>query len=373
MRYTAKIVDTGRGFIMYIYISPIVSVFAQKHIRQRGMKRHLLTYIAALLMASCSNNKVETWELRTPDGLSARTVSIDTMEMSNPFIVFDKSKLTYYMTGDGGYIWKSSDLRLWNGPYNVLTLDTLEWMGANPQITAPEIHKYKDKYYYVATFTRPDVTIETVDGKDVPRRSCQLLVSDSIEGPYRPIPAETPLLRADQAARGATFITDEYDSGYLIYSHDWIQSREGTTQIILMTEELARQIGEPYVMFQASQNPWSAGEAGAPSEVMDGPWLFDTEERELGMLFATEIDGKGALGVAYSEKDHGLNGPWHIEPRPLLTGGYGQAMLFNDFDGSLVMVLHKDTLVHGHKKNIPQLIEVDNQFAHLKIKGKYNF
>lgn len=337
------------------------------------MKRHLLTYIAALLLAACGNNNVENWELRTPDGSDARIVSIDTMEMSNPFIIFDKSRLTYYMTGDGGYVWKSRDLHKWNGPYNVLSLDTLEWMGAHPQITAPEIHKYNDKYYYVATFTRPDVTIDNVDGNDVPRRSCQLLVADSIEGPYKPIPAEMPLLRADQASRGATFITDEYDSGYLIYSHDWIQSREGTTQIILMTKELSRQIGEPYIMFQASQNPWSKEEGDEPSPIMDGPWLFDTEERELGMLFTTEIDGKGALGVAYSEKDHGLNGPWHIMPNPLLTGGYGQAMLFNDFDGSLVMVLHKDTVINGKRKNIPQLIEVDNQFAQLKIKGKYNF
>ena len=106
---------------------------------------------------------------------------------------------------------------------------------------------------------------------------------------------------------------------------------------------------------------------------MDGPWLFDTEELELGMLFATEIDGKSAVGVAYSEKNHGLNGPWHIEPQPLLTGGYGQPMLFNDFDGSLVMVLHKDTIVNGKRKNIPQLIEADNQFARLKIKGRYNY
>lgn len=338
------------------------------------MRKYLLTYIAALFMAACvNNNKTEQWELLTPDGSSARTVSIDTMEMSNPFIIFDREKLTYYMIGDGGHVWKSSDLRLWNGPYNVLALDTLEWMGARPQITAPEIHKYRGRYYYVATFTRDDVTIDNVAGNDIPRRSCQLLVSDSIEGPYKPIPAETPLLRADQASRGATFITDEFDAGYLIYSHDWCQSGEGTTQIILMTDDLARQIGEPYIMFQASQNPWSAGEGSAPSPIMDGPWLFDTEELELGMLFATEIDGKGAVGVAYSEKNHGLNGPWHIEPQPLLTGGYGQPMLFNDFDGSLVMVLHKDTTINGKRKNIPKLIEADNQFARLKIKGRYNY
>lgn len=106
--------------------------------------------------------------------------------------------------------------------------------------------------------------------------------------------------------------------------------------------------------------------------MMKGPFLFDTEGRELGILFTTEKDKKTALGVAYTEKDHGLNGPWHIEPKPMLTGGYGQAMLFRDFDGSLVMVLHKDTVVNGKEKKIPQFFEMDPQYDKLKIKSKYN-
>lgn len=339
------------------------------------MKSNLLVYIAALfLFLSCGRQPVaEPWVMSTPDGAAARIVSIDTMDMRNPFIFLDRKNLTYYLTGDGGYVWTSKNLREWHGPYNVLQPDTLTWMGITARITAPEIHKYRGKYYYVATFTRQDITIDNVAGNDIPRRSCQLFVADSLQGPYKPVPSEQPLLRADQASRGATFITDEYDAGYLIYSHDWCQSGDGTTQIILMTDSLSEQIGEPYVMFQASQNPWSAGKGTTPSPVMDGPFLFDTEEMELGMLFQTEIDGVSALGVAYSEKNHGLNGPWHIEPQPLLAGGYGQAMLFNDFDGSLVMVLHKDTIIQGNVHSRPSMFEVDNQYARLRIKGKYNY
>lgn len=341
------------------------------------IKKFLIYLAAIMLIASCGNNRQgeEQWKLRTPDGSPALTLSIDSMNIANPFIYLDKKNLIYYMTGDGGHVWTSKNLRQWTGPYNVLQLNEEQWMGTSPIITAPEIHYHKGKYYYVATFTCEDVTIDKVDGKDIPRRSCQLLVADSIQGPYSPVISETPLLRADRACCGATFITDEYDTGFLIFSHDYIQSREGSTEIIMLTKDLSQQIGEPYIMFSASENPWS-GKSDINgkrewSPLMDGAFLFDTEGMELGIFFTTEIGGATALGVAYTEKNHGLNGPWHIEPEPMLTGGYGQAMLFNDFDGSLVMVLHKEINTDGKIRYIPQLIEMDSQFDKLKIKGKY--
>lgn len=345
------------------------------------MKLHIfIIYLTVILaVASCGKGErgsAEQWTLRTSDGLPPRTVSIDTMEMRNPFIYLDKENLTYYMTGDGGNVWTSRNMRTWQGPYNVLKLDSTVWMGTAPVITSPEIHRYKGKYYYLATFTRHDVTIDRVADMDIPRQSCQLLVADSVQGPYKPIPAEFPLLRADQASIGATFITDEYDTGYIIYSHNCIQNGDGTIQIIMLTDDCATQIGEPYIMLQASQNSWSrrgGDDTATFSPVMDGSFLFDTEGRELGLLFSTCIGEIPALGVAYSEKDHGLNGPWHIEPAPLLTGGYGQAMLFNDFDGTLVMVLHEEVTKNGVTHHRPRLFEMDSQYDKLIIKGNYNF
>lgn len=352
------------------------NIYLYKVEQNNGMKRLFLKYlfmIAALcLCVACKKHAAEQWTLRAPDGIQVQTIAIDTMNLSNPFICLDRNTLTYYMTGDGGLVWTSKNLRIWTGPYNVLQADSIMRQGKPFKITAPEIHKYNDKYYYTATFTSENENIDTVSGVKIPRRACHILVSDSLQGPYRPVKADEPLLRTDHAALGGTFITDEYGWGYLIYSHDWRQCGDGTIQIIMMTKDLAKQIGDPYVMFRASQNPWSSGCDGHVSPVMDGAFLFDTEGLELGILFVTEKDGLSALGVAYSEKDHGLNGPWHIEPQPMLTGGYGQAMLFNDYDGSLVMVLHKDTVINGCKKNVPCLIEMDSQYDKLKIKSKYN-
>ena len=341
-------------------------------------KIYYILFLICAIVISCSTNneKAPKWELNTIDGKPVRTVSIDSMELRDPFIILDKETRVYYMTGTGGAVWKSNNLRQWNGPYNVLQLDTTMWMGSNPTIWAPEIHKFKDKYYYMATFTRPDVIIDRVAGRDIPRRSCQLFVSDNIEGPYKPIDAERPLLRADQPSLDATFCDDELGAGYIIYSHEWIQNWDGTVQIIRLSDDFSEQVGEPYVMFTASQNPWSAGVDSLGNKsfcpVMDGPFLFDTEGGSLGILFSTYIDGEYAVGVAYSTM-YGLNGPWVIEPEPFLRDNNGHPMLFNDFDGTLVMAVHKDTVIGERHTSVPRFIEMDDQFEKLKIKRYYKF
>ncbi len=344
------------------------------------MKNTLLIFSALCALAiSCgtSTQKPQANQLQTIDGQPVRTVSIDSMELRDPFIILDKESLTYYMTGTGGAVWTSKNLRQWEGPYNVLQLDTTMWMGSNPVIWAPEIHKFNEKYFYIATFTRPDVIIDKVAGREIPRRSCQMFVADNIKGPYKPIPANRPLLRADQPSLDATFCDDELGVGYIIYSHEWIQNWDGTVQIIRLTDDFSKQMGEPFVMFTASQNPWSSGVDSLGNKsfcpVMDAPFLFDTEGGELGILFSTYIDDEYAVGVAYAEKGYGLNGPWSIDSVPLLRDNNGHPMLFKDFDGTLVMAVHKDTIINDRRTSVPRLIEMDNQFDKLKIKRYYKF
>ena len=90
-------------------------------------------------------------------------------------------------------------------------------------------------------------------------------------------------------------------------------------------------------------------------------------------MFSTYIDGEYAVGVAYTEKNHGLNGPWHIEPEPLLRDNNGHPMMFNTFDGTLVMAVHKDTVINDRRTSVPRFIEMDDQFDKLKIKRYYKF
>ena len=61
-------------------------------------------------------------------------VPIDSIRLSDPFILADSATMTYYMTGTGGMMWKSKDLKLWSGPYRVAETDSSSWMGPRPMI-----------------------------------------------------------------------------------------------------------------------------------------------------------------------------------------------------------------------------------------------
>jgi len=65
-----------------------------------------------------------------------QNVPLDSIRLSDPFIVADQRTHTYYMTGTGGLLWQSKDLKSWTGPTQVAQPDTTSWMGPNPQIWA---------------------------------------------------------------------------------------------------------------------------------------------------------------------------------------------------------------------------------------------
>lgn len=343
------------------------------------MKRAIIKYLSLALLAICvqgCKRSAANGGTMPHDATAIEQVSVDTMNLANPFVMYDGNNDIYYMTGDGGKMWRSGDMRVWEGPFDVLRTSPASWVGADAVVSSPEIHQYKGRYYYMATFTRPDVVIDTVGGKPVYRTSCEILVSDTICGPYEQLATERSLLAPDYMAVHPTFCVDELNVGYLIYNYAGEQSGDATVQIIRLGRNLDVQVGEPYIMFRASQNSWSSADGGKGkgfSPVMQAPFMFDTRGGELGILFDTTIGGASAIGVAYTEKDHGLNGPWHIEPQPLLTGNVGGPMLFTDYDGTLVMAMHKDTIVGGVKKSIPQFMKMDSQFDKLKVKGHYKF
>ena len=135
------------------------------------MKNAVLTYSLALLsLVACGTGGKEkhasdgaagcvkeAWTLAPPAGVEASVADIDTMELGNPFITYDAKTNGYYMVADGGCMWTSKDLRHWNGPFEVLRHDTASWIGVSPVITSPEIHKYNNRYYYMATPLLPTV------------------------------------------------------------------------------------------------------------------------------------------------------------------------------------------------------------------------
>lgn len=106
------------------------------------------------------------------EGDKIDTTSFDSLQLSDPFILADEETQMYYLVGSGGSLWKSTNMKKWTGPYQYITVDTTSWIGTAPRIWAPELHKYKGKYYCFVTFTNPKIIVDTVpDRYNVQRRA----------------------------------------------------------------------------------------------------------------------------------------------------------------------------------------------------------
>lgn len=299
-------------------------------------------------------------------------VPLDSIVLSDPCILPDSATMTYYMTGTGGKLWKSKDLKFWDGPYDVAQTDPDSWMGPHPMIWAAELHRYKGKYYYFATFTNRDSIIGHYRGNRLERRACHVLVSDKAEGPYRPM-ADATYLPADKLTLDGTLWTDTDGKPYMVYCHEWLQNWDGTIEKIELKPDLSGSIGEARLLFRASESPWSREVVGGdtvPNRVTDGPWLFRTQTGRLGMLWTSWIYGDYTQGVAYSESGT-LDGPWTQEQEPVTLPNFGHGMLFRTFDGRLLMSVHSHKNINGHYHRVPHLFEVDDSGDRISVGKEY--
>ncbi|GAB3242170.1 hypothetical protein GCM10027346_38190 [Hymenobacter seoulensis] len=300
---------------------------------------------------------------RTPPPPVRKNIPLDSIALSDPFILPDPKTNQYYLTGTGGMLWKSKNLKTWDGPFPVAQPDPTSWMGLKPMIWAAELHAYKGKYYYFATFTNPAVFIDTVQGIPIERRASHVLVGNRPDGPFVPMKDAT-YLPANKPTLDGTLWWDTNRKPYLVYCHEWLQNLDGTIEKIELKPDLSGSVGEGKVLFRASSSPWSREKEKdkngqeQPNKVTDGPFLFKTKTGRLGMLWTSWIYDAYTQGVAYSASGT-LDGPWVHEPTPITPPNYGHGMLFHTFEGKLLMAVHSHQDIKGHFHRIPRLFEVD--------------
>jgi beta-xylosidase len=323
--------------------------------KKRFMKYCWLTLAACLLFTSIVT--AQTNEQRN----FKTNIVLDSIRLSDPFILADPKTKMYYMTGTGGLLWKSPDLKLWKGPYKVIQIDTTSWMGPRPMIWAAEIHRYQGKYYYFATFTNRAIKIDTVKENVIDRRACHVLVSENPDGPYIPM-KDSIYLPPGKPTLDATLWIDKDGKPYMVYCYEWLQNWNGTIEKIELKPDFSGTIGEGQVLFRASDSPWSRekDENGndRPNKVTDGPYLFQTSTGRLGMIWTSWIHDVYTQGVAYSESGT-LVGPWIQEADPITPTNYGHGMLFQTLDGKWLMVIHSHKNINGRYVRIPHLFEVN--------------
>ena len=115
-----------------------------KYQKHRFHARPLSCYLVFLILLCTGMGAVIPGSAQRRMPIKVRThIPLDSIRLSDPFILADVKTHMYYMTGTGGLLWKSKDLHYWDGPFVVAHPDTSSWMGPHPMIWAAEIHPYK--------------------------------------------------------------------------------------------------------------------------------------------------------------------------------------------------------------------------------------
>ncbi len=289
------------------------------------------------------------------------------VHISDPFILADPVSGKYYLYAaffspdrfpnqkrrGAFHALVSEDLINWSEPIQVFdAAETGFW--ADLDYWAPECHIWQGKYYIASTF-RAEGTF----------RRCQFLVADSPLGPFKPIEAEPVTPKGWQCLDGTLYV-DKKGKPWMVFCHEWLQVYDGQVCAIPLSDDLGHAVGEPIVLFRASDAPWAARLAGQDAYngfVTDGPFLHRMPDGKLIMLWSNFCKEGYATGYAVSQSGE-IFGPWKQQPDPLYALDGAHSMLFRTFSGQLMMSLH---CPNHHPKKRMLLFEMDERHGKLSI------
>lgn len=271
-------------------------------------------------------------------------MKLNEINIRDPFVLHYEGQ--YYMYGSrvwepyegapwgaqtGFDVYISKDLENWSEPKSVFEIPESFW--ATKDAWAPEVHRYHGKFYMLASFYAQNK-----------KRATQAMVADNPEGPFRIV--GEPLTPTDWECLDGTLYVEE-DVPYLVFSHEWLQVGDGEIAMIQLKDDLSASVGEPKVLFKASESGWAEeiGSGDVKGIVTDGPWLV--KDGELLLLFWSSFRaGCYAVGMAVSESGK-LSGPWKHLDKPLFEKDGGHGMLFKSMEEKLYFTFHQP--------NTPQL------------------
>ena len=284
--------------------------------------------------------------------------------MRDVCILADKETQTYYMVGPGRNsvrMYTSKDLKTWKGPQTVFQTPEDIWGHIRViNIWAPEMHKYKGKYYLFLTFDTREKFQEQWRGW-YPRvyRGSQILVSDRPTGPFKPFANRSTPPTDMMTLDGTLWVEDGVP--YMVFCHEWVQICNGTIEYIELKDNLSEAVGEPKKMFHATSASWPKT-GGLGNTVTDGPYLYTGKTGKLYMVWTSGGATGYTEGIAISDSGK-LAGPWRHQAEPLYAKNGGHGMLFTTFDGKLMNVLHSP----NDRGAQPRIFEMEDTGETLKI------
>lgn len=281
-------------------------------------------------------------------------MKLEDIRLRDPFIFAEDGY--YYLYGsevfsDGEKQWyfkvyKSRDLKCWDDGKIIFQKNDGFW--ATKNFWAPELHKYKGKYYLFASF----------------EHICQLLVCDTPDGEFVPLTDKPFFINGYECIDG-TFYVDKKGNPYIAVSHNelvlrnekWMV-RDGAIEAFRIEDDLKSVIGGPFKLIEGCNFEKSQSRGSRNTEiwhVTEGPFFYRGKE-DLYLLwsgFKGKVNGKHIYFQAVAKSDNGeIDGNWVFQDELLKDDDSGHGMLFKDFDGNLKLVLHYPNNGNGIEKPV---------------------
>ncbi|WP_040951839.1 glycoside hydrolase family 43 protein [Gorillibacterium massiliense] len=265
---------------------------------------------------------------------------LDEIHLRDPYVWTEQGEGCYYLYGTTGTTawdgkaagfdaYRSKDLVEWEGPFPVFRPAADFW--ADRHFWAPEVHRYRGRYYMFASFKAEDR-----------HRATQILTADHPLGPFVPH-GDGPATPRDWECLDGTLFLDDDGAPWIVFCHEWTQIRDGEICAMRLTPELDGTLGEPVTLFKSSDAYWPVEAEGKGNFVTDGPFLVRADDGALLMMWSSHAKEGYAIGMARSLSG-GILGPWEQEPELLFEKDGGHGMLFRTLEGQLLLSMHKPNL-----------------------------
>lgn len=291
-----------------------------------------------------------------------KTVKLEDIHIRDPFILTDVAAKKYYMyrTSDsitpagkvigGVEVFQSKDLKNWEGPELVMRIP--EGNGLTGTVWAPEVHKHNGRYYLFATINSDIKWKKSLGGwPELTARGTQIFHSDSPDGPFRPFSKFTTTPMDWMALDGTLWV--EEGKPYMVFCHEWVQTIDGTMEVVELKPDLSEMAGAPQTLFYGSAPDWSTGgktnDSTLENFVTDGCYLYSTRSGKLLMIWSSFSNGDYAIGIAESVTGS-VRGPWRQQEKPLFVKNGGHGMIFKTLDGQLCLILHQPNSPYGSER-----------------------
>ncbi len=167
--------------------------------------------------------------------------------------------------------------------------------------------------------------------------------------------SDGPVTPREWECLDGTLYIGKNDTPYMIFCHEWVQTTDGQMCAIELSKDLKKAVGEPRVLFTASQSEW----INKPAEVYitDGPFMYRMENGDLFMIWSAS--GSGGYSVGLVKSDNGdITGNWTHLPEPLFANDGGHGMIFEAFNGKKILTLHSPNYTLQERPHFYEVAEI---------------